>query len=111
MSGSTSAQTASPPVRNRSSTPFWSQPATAVSKPGRALAEFVAALSEVTGVNVEYVQIDWDDYEIALGAEMSDMVRWFDNEGYSVDVEGLRSRYPGLMTVQDYLLTAGWNDR
>lgn len=75
------------------------------------LAEFVAALSEITGVNVQYIQIDWDDYEIALGAEMSDMVRWFDNEGYSVDVEGLRSRYPGLMTVQDYLLIAGWNDR
>jgi uncharacterized protein YbjT (DUF2867 family) len=73
------------------------------------LAEFVAVLSEVTGVDVQYVQIDWDDYEIAAGAEISDMVRWFDSEGYSVDVADLRSRYPGLMTFRDYLHTAGWN--
>ena len=39
------------------------------------------------------------------------MVRWFDEEGYSVDVAGLRSRYPDLMTLKDYLLAAGWNDR
>ena len=75
------------------------------------LAEFVIALSEVTGVDVQYIQINWDDYESALGAEMSDMARWFDEEGYSVDVAGLRSRYPDLMTVEDYLLAAGWNDR
>ena len=75
------------------------------------LAEFVAALSEVTGVDVQYGQIDWDDYQIAQGAELTEMVRWFDNEGYSVDVAGLRSRYPGLTTLRDYLLTEGWNER
>ena len=39
------------------------------------------------------------------------MTRWFDEVGYSVDVAGLRSRYPNLTTLEDYLLAAGWNDR
>lgn len=72
------------------------------------VAEFVAAVSEVTGVNVQHIQIEWDDYELAFGEEMSDMLHWFDDEGYSADVEGLRSRYPGLMTVEDFLIAAGW---
>ncbi len=75
------------------------------------LAEFVAALSEVTGVDVQHIQIDWDNHETASGAEISEMVHWFDEVGYSVDVAGLRSRYPDLMTLEDYLLAAGWNDR
>ena len=29
----------------------------------------------------------------------------------TVDVAGLRSRYPNLTTLEDYLLAAGWNDR
>lgn len=74
------------------------------------LAEFVATLSKVSGVDVQYVQIDWDEFETEVGAEMSDMARWFDAEGYAVDVDGLRARYPGLKTLEDYLQIAGWNE-
>ena len=73
------------------------------------LAEFVATLSKVSGVDVQYVQIDWDEFETEVGAEMSDMVRWFDAEGYAVDVDSLRARYPNLKTLEDYLQIAGWN--
>ena len=71
----------------------------------------LTTLSEVTGVDVQHIQIDWDDFESAAGAEISEMVRWFDEKGYSVDVTGLRSRYPGLMTLGDYLLASRWNGR
>ena len=59
----------------------------------------------------EYVQIDWDEFETEVGAEMSDMARWFDAEGYAVDVDSLRARYPNLKTLEDYLRIAGWDDQ
>ncbi len=78
---------------------IWVGSAKGIAGVEMTLAEFVAALSEVTGDDVQHIQIDWDDHETAFGAEISEMVRWFDEKGYSVDVTGLRSRYPGLMTL------------
>lgn len=73
------------------------------------LAEFVETLSRVTGRNVRYLQTDWADFEAENGAEMTEMLRWFDETGYSADVTALRARYPKLTTVEQYLVLDGWN--
>ena len=73
------------------------------------LEQFVATLTRVTGFDLRYVQTDWGEFEAANGPEMTEMLHWFDETGYSADVEGLRARYPGLTTVEEYLFLAGWN--
>lgn len=68
-----------------------------------SLGELAGVMGEVLGRPVEYVQIPWSDYEAGAGEEVALMTRWFDEVGYSVDVRALRARYPGLLTVRQYL--------
>ena len=64
--------------------------------------------SRVIGTEVEYVQVPWDEYEAQRGEEMTIMEKWFENVGYSVDVAGLRSNYPWLVSLEQYLEESGW---
>jgi hypothetical protein len=50
---------------------------------------------------------------VALGKELFQMFRWFNDSGYQADVEGLRSRYPelALRTLEDWLRDAGWENK
>lgn len=73
------------------------------------IAEYVDALSATLGVNVHHQQISWEAYEKEAGEEMTIMVRWFDEKGYSVDVEALRQKYPDMLTYEQYLLSLDWN--
>ena len=73
------------------------------------LTEFTSVVSSVTGIEVQHIQVNWADYEIAVGTEIADMVRWFNDVGYSADLGRLRARYPGLMTIEDYLVAENWN--
>lgn len=67
------------------------------------IAEYVDVLSVTLGLDVHHQQISWDDYEKGAGEEMTIMVRWFNDEGYSVDVGALRQKYPGLLTYEQFL--------
>ena len=73
------------------------------------LAELVALLSQVSGVDVQYEQVKWSDYEDRAGHEMTVMLRWFDEVGYDVDIPALRARYPGLLTYEQFLDTQTWD--
>ena len=73
------------------------------------IGEYANVLSECLGVDVQYQQMPWEDFESALGEEMALMYRWFDQPGYRVDIAGLRERYPNLTTMQDYLEGLGWS--
>jgi uncharacterized protein YbjT (DUF2867 family) len=73
------------------------------------IAELVDALSQASGVDVQYQQVAWNDYEERAGHEMTVMLRWFDEVGYAVDIEALRSRYPNLLTYQQFLAKQDWN--
>ena len=75
------------------------------------LTEFTAAVSNVIDVDVKHIQVSWEDYEAVAGTEITEMVRWFDEVGYSADLERLRDDYPDLLTVEDYLTEEGWNNR
>jgi uncharacterized protein YbjT (DUF2867 family) len=73
------------------------------------IAELVAALSRASGVDVQYQRVTWSDYEERAGHEMTVMLRWFDDVGYSVDIASLRSRYPGLLTYEQFLVKQDWD--
>ena len=72
------------------------------------LAEYVDILSVTIGQNVHHQQVSWSSFEQDAGEEMTLMVRWFDEQGYSVDVEALRALYPGLLTYEEFLKTLDW---
>ena len=70
--------------------------------------ETARIFSRVTGKDVKYVQVPWDEYEEQQGEEMTIMEKWFENVGYSVDVDKLRSKYPWLTSLEQYLQENDW---
>ena len=70
--------------------------------------EIAGIFSRVTGREVKYVQVPWDEYEEQQGEEMTIMEKWFENVGYSVDVEALRSKYDWLYSLEQYLVENDW---
>jgi uncharacterized protein YbjT (DUF2867 family) len=69
------------------------------------VGELRALMSEVFSRPVEYIQIPWEDFEAGAGEEIALMYHWFEDVGFSVDVAALRARYPGLITVRQFLTT------
>ena len=69
--------------------------------------EIAGLFSRVTGKEVSYVQVPWDEFEELQGEEMTIMEKWFEDVGYSVDVDDLRSRYPWLTSLEQYLMENG----
>jgi uncharacterized protein YbjT (DUF2867 family) len=67
------------------------------------VGQFAGLLSEVFSTDITHKQITWDDFEADAGNEMTVMYRWFENDGYSVDITVLRERYPDLVTARDFL--------
>ena len=70
--------------------------------------QVVNLFSHVTGSPVDFVQIPWDIYEQTEGKEMTIMDRWIDSVGYSANVNLVRSELPDMLTLEEYLLKAGW---
>ena len=70
--------------------------------------EIAELFSRVTGKEVSYVQVTWDEFEEQQGEEMTIMEKWFENVGYSVDVDELRGNYPWLTSLEQYLMENGW---
>jgi uncharacterized protein YbjT (DUF2867 family) len=73
------------------------------------IAEYVQALSNATDVEVRHEKMTWTDYEERAGHEMTVMLRWFDEVGYDVDIDSLRSRYPDLLTYEQFLAKHDWD--
>lgn len=72
------------------------------------VGEFLERVSARVGLPFEHKKVSWDQYEQDAGAEMTLMTRWFQDVGYSADVEKLRARYPGLTSVSDFLDELPW---
>ncbi len=68
------------------------------------IAEYVDVLSATMGLDIIHQQISWASFEKDAGEEITIMVRWFDQHGYSVDVDALRRQYPDLQTYEQFLL-------
>lgn len=86
----------------------WAKRAVDIAGDEMTLAEFANLLSTVLDRPVRLEQIPWADYEAASGAELTIMHRWFDSQGYSVDIAALRERYPNLKTAEAFLGVMNW---
>jgi len=73
-----------------------------------SMAELAQVFTRVTGREVNYVQVPWDEFEARAGTETATMFRWFQNTGYHVDISAVRQEYPKL-TSFDHWLNSTWH--
>jgi len=70
--------------------------------------ELRMTLSRAYGREFTHVRPSWEAFEQEVGEEITIMYQWFEEEGYDIDIEALRSQYPGLQTADEFLtLMAG----
>ncbi len=97
--------------------------ATAFERPGKwqdrafelagdelSMADLAQVFTRVTGREVRYTQIPWDQFESKAGKEMTLMYRWFQDVGYHIDIGAVRQEYPKLETF-DHWLNANWHSQ
>jgi len=68
-----------------------------------SMTEIAQALSRASGREVRYQQVPWDQFERRAGHEMTIMYRWFESNGYNVDIAGVRQNYPPLTSFNRWL--------
>jgi uncharacterized protein YbjT (DUF2867 family) len=56
---------------------------------------------------VVYQQIPWDEFERRAGKPLATMYRWFEEQGFRADIEGLRKEYSALTSFKTWL-DANW---
>jgi len=74
--------------------------------------EMARILSEVTGTEVHPYAVPIEDARKELGEEMAEQFQWFNDEGYSVDVEDIGRRFGFEFTsFREYLEKNGWAEK
>ncbi len=68
-----------------------------------SMTELAQAFSRMTGREVRYQQIPWDQFEQKAGPEYTAMFRWFEQIGYHVDISALRQEYANLTGFERWL--------
>jgi uncharacterized protein YbjT (DUF2867 family) len=74
------------------------------------MLETAQVFSRVIGQQVNYEQVAWEKFLLGAGEETTTMFQWFNNVGYNADIAGVRSYYPGLKTLEQYLDSNGWKN-
>jgi hypothetical protein len=95
--------------------------ATAIERPGKwlgrifelageeiSVTDLAQALTRITGHEVQYQQVPWDEFEARAGNATAKMFRWFQDTGHHVDISAVRQEYPKL-TSFDHWLNANWH--
>ncbi|NGM71481.1 NmrA/HSCARG family protein [Natronolimnobius sp. AArcel1] len=76
------------------------------------LAETADVLSEVTGQDVDPVHVPIEDAYDSFGEEFTVMCEWFNEVGYSADIDGLEERFGfEFADLETYLRENGWEDK
>lgn len=72
------------------------------------MPQIAETFSRVTGKDINYFQVPWDQFEEQMGEEYAVMYRWFNDVGYEADVPALKNEHPGLISFEQYLRGHGW---
>jgi uncharacterized protein YbjT (DUF2867 family) len=59
-----------------------------------SMQQIAGTFSRVTGQDVKYVQVSWDQFEKNMGRELTVMYRWFEEKGFHFNIEEVRREYP-----------------
>ncbi|WP_416838337.1 NmrA/HSCARG family protein [Haloferax sp. DFSO52] len=78
----------------------------------KTLEETAAILSDITGREVEAIHVPIEDAYEAFGEEFTVMCEWFNDVGYSADVDALEETFGFELTdLETYLRAHGWEDK
>jgi uncharacterized protein YbjT (DUF2867 family) len=78
----------------------------------KTLVETAAVLSAVTGIDVEAVHVPIEDAYETFGEEFTVMCEWFNEVGYSADIDALESQFGfAFTTLEEYLRNNGWEEK
>lgn len=88
----------------------WLGQAVNIAGDAMTVQAYVDTFSEVMGQEIAYNQLPLDEYLATMPKPLRPLFRWYDEVGYEVDVEAYRSRYPQLVTLEQYLRANGWQD-
>jgi len=67
------------------------------------MSEVAEAMGRVSGRDVRYQQVPWDEFEKRAGHEMTVMFKWFQDVGYHIDIAALREENPRLTHFEPWL--------
>ena len=73
-----------------------------------AMTDVAAAFGGAIGRPVQYVQMQWEQFQATAGEEYAKMMRWFEAVGYDADIAAVRREHPTLLDFESYLRNAGW---
>jgi uncharacterized protein YbjT (DUF2867 family) len=73
--------------------------------------EVAKVLTRVTGREIHYVELPIEQVRQAMGDDGARMFEWFDEVGYSADIEALRREHPevGWHTFEDWAKEQDWS--
>ncbi|WP_251329409.1 NmrA/HSCARG family protein [Haloplanus pelagicus] len=76
------------------------------------LSEMARILSEVTGTDVQPFSVPIEDAREEMGDAMAELFQWFNDEGYSVDIESTERRFGFEFTsFREHLENNNWADK
>jgi uncharacterized protein YbjT (DUF2867 family) len=87
----------------------WQGKAVNIASDRMTVQQHVDAFSAVLGRPVPYQQLPLDEFLAGMPKPLRPLFRWYDEVGYSADVDTFRKELPQLTTLQDYLQSSGWS--
>lgn len=73
-----------------------------------SMTELADAFSRMSGREVRYQQVAWDQFESKAGADIARMYRWLQDVGFHIDIGAVRQEHTNLMSF-DHWLNAKWS--
>ncbi len=89
---------------------LWLDRAENIAGDRMTVREYVDTFSQVVGAEIVYTRMPVEEYLATLPKPIRPLFQWYDQVGYDADVDTLRSSYPGLITLNGYLVATGWKD-
>jgi uncharacterized protein YbjT (DUF2867 family) len=86
----------------------WSGKAVNIAGDSMSVQEYVDTFSKVMGRTITYTRMPLEEYLASMPKPLQPLFRWYDEVGYTADVDGLRKRYPDMLTLEQYLRATGW---
>lgn len=86
----------------------WVGEAINIASDAMTVEEYVATFSRVMGRDIKYTRLPLEEYLATMPKPLRPLFRWYDQVGYSADVDGLRARYPNLSTLEGWLRANGF---
>jgi len=61
------------------------------------------AFTRMTGREVRYRQVPWNEFELQAGRDYMTMYRWLEEKGFHIDIPALRQENPNMTTFEKWL--------